>query len=181
MGHVGTLDPLAQGVLPLALGQATKLIECTQDYDKTYEFTVMFGATTETGDAEGQIVGRTELIPTLSELAGVLGGFVGRIQQTPSKYSAIKVDGTRAYERVRTGQSFVMPTRSVEVYLLEVKECILPIATLVARVSKGTYIRTLAEDIAVALGSLAYTVDRKRTQVGPFRLEEAVYPWKAFS
>ncbi|MFW2831355.1 tRNA pseudouridine(55) synthase TruB [Sphingomonas sp. ID0503] len=212
VGHGGTLDPLASGVLPVALGEATKLAGRMLDSDKVYAFTVSFGVETDTLDAEGVAVETSDVRPTLAEVEAVLPRFTGPIEQVPPVYSALKVDGKRAYDRARAGETVEMKTRAVVVRSLG----ILPITdeegdqpqagggavrstgcagpstsfagppppasrgedvesvTLTAHVSKGTYIRSLARDIARALGTVGHVTLLRRVKAGPFTLGVAI-------
>ncbi|WP_118857679.1 tRNA pseudouridine(55) synthase TruB [Sphingomonas mesophila] len=178
VGHGGTLDPLATGVLPIALGEATKLAGRMLDATKAYEFTIAFGTETSTLDAEGRVVATSDTRPTLAEIAAVLPRFTGPIEQVPPAFSALKVEGKRAYDLARAGETPEMAARSVTVFSL------LPVGvadgeelhfiTLAATVSKGTYIRSLARDIALALGSVGHVAMLRRTRAGPFGLESAI-------
>ena len=194
IGHGGTLDPLATGVLPIALGEATKLAGRMLDSTKAYEFTIAFGAETDTLDGEGEVIATSDVRPTMAEVAAVLPRFTGPIEQIPPAFSAIKIDGQRAYDRARAGEQVEMKSRSVTVFELAVRH---PRAsgdptseenlgsrllgndesaaeiTLSAAVSKGTYIRSLARDIARALGSVGHVTSLRRTRAGPFTLEQA--------
>ena len=192
VGHGGTLDPLASGVLPIALGEATKLAGRMLDSDKVYEFTVGFGVETDTLDLEGQRVAESQVRPTLAEVEAVLARFTGRIEQVPPAYSALMVDGQRAYDRARAGEDVELVARNVVIRSLCVRversrdTCVPRVSTsldtngsldeisLEARVSKGTYIRSLARDIARALGTVGHVVDLRRTRAGPFGLERAI-------
>ncbi|WP_076068232.1 tRNA pseudouridine(55) synthase TruB [Sphingomonas montana] len=183
VGHGGTLDPLATGVLPIALGEATKLAGRMLDADKAYDFTIAFGAATDTIDLEGKVVATSNVRPTLVELLGVLPRFTGPIEQVPPAYSAIKIDGERAYDRARAGETFEIKMRGVTVHALEVVPDAagahragdtLSEITLTARVSKGTYIRSLARDIAEALGTVGHVTMLRRTKAGPFVLGQAI-------
>jgi tRNA pseudouridine55 synthase len=249
VGHGGTLDPLASGVLPVAIGEATKLAGRMLDSDKIYEFTVAFGMETDTLDLEGTAVARSDRRPTLAEIETVLARFTGPIEQVPPAFSAIKVDGKRAYKRARAGEEMAIPARKVTIHALGIKSspvrgggpakpveglartseqplhqpaadgcsvaaarspmgryglppavhshaggmaaCPSPAAwltcsppprtgedlreiTLTARVSKGTYIRSLARDIALALESRGHVTMLRRTRAGPFTLEMAI-------
>ena len=179
VGHGGTLDPLASGVLPVALGEATKLAGRLLDSDKAYEFTVRFGAETSTLDAEGEVVARSEARPTSAALYPMLARFVGAIDQTPPAYSALKIDGARAYDLARAGQEVTMATRTVRVHRLEApsirdRHAPLEEVTLLAHVSKGTYIRSLARDIAHALGAVGHVTMLRRIKAGPFDLAAAI-------
>jgi tRNA pseudouridine55 synthase len=206
VGHGGTLDPLASGVLPVALGEATKLAGRMLDADKGYEFTIRFGEETSTLDGEGEVVASSEVRPTLAQVEAVLARFAGAIEQVPPAYSALKVGGKRAYDLARAGEDVELKSRSVFIYALQVMEedphptlsrkrdrasggagpPLLPLAgegrdkglrssiTLSARVSKGTYIRSLARDIAHALGTIGHVTMLRRTKAGPFTLANAI-------
>ena len=188
VGHGGTLDPLATGVLPIALGEATKLAGRMLDADKAYDFTIAFGAATDTIDLEGKVVATSDVRPSLAALLAVLPRFTGPIEQVPPAYSAIKIDGERAYDRARAGETFEIKTRGVTVHALDVVAPLeggatalgmdgvggLSEITLTARVSKGTYIRSLARDIAEALGTVGHVTMLRRTKAGPFVLGQAI-------
>ena len=180
VGHGGTLDPLASGVLPIALGEATKLCGRMLDASKVYEFTIAFGTETSGLDTEGEVVSTSEVRPTLSQVCAVLPQFTGVIDQIPPAYSAIKIDGKRAYERARSGEAVEMQSREVTVYALDLAKCSVNEVenvgqvTLTAHVSKGTYIRSLARDIAKALGTVGHVAMLRRTKAGPFGLEQAI-------
>ncbi len=181
VGHGGTLDPLAEGVLPIALGEATKLAGRMLDASKIYEFTVQFGAETSTLDTEGEVVASSDVRPTLPEVEAMLARFTGPIEQVPPAYSALKVDGQRAYDRARAGEVVELKARSVTIYDLDIRhpdlrrgdgeleEC-----TLIAHVSKGTYIRSLARDIARALGTCGHVTHLRRIKAGPFTQSQAI-------
>ena len=239
IGHGGTLDPLAEGVLPIALGEATKLAGRMLDATKTYVFTIRFGEETDTLDTEGEVIARSDRFPPLAAIAGVLDHFTGPIEQVPPAYSALKVNGKRAYDRARAGEDVELKSRAVTVHSLqflpgtgrgtvedgggapspdatvddasaanaplhhpadgspppagedlqstfattsgrpdpydpsaplELAESV----TLEATVSKGTYIRSLARDIALALGTRGHVTYLRRTKAGPFREEQAI-------
>ena len=176
VGHGGTLDPLATGVLPIALGEATKLAGRMLDAVKAYDFTVSFGVQTDTLDAEGMAVATSDYRPDAAEVAAVLARFAGPIEQMPPAYSALKVDGRRAYDLARAGEEVVLKTRSVTVFSLLPQPCTGSIETLTcsAVVSKGTYIRSLARDIALALGTVGHVTMLRRTKAGPFTLAQAI-------
>ncbi len=174
VGHGGTLDPLASGVLPIALGEATKLAGRMLNADKVYDFTCRFGIETSTLDAEGQVVATSEARPSVAEVEAALPLFTGRIRQVPPAYSAVRVEGRRAYARARAGESPEMEARSVTVGSLAIVEAGPDQVTLSARVSKGTYIRSLARDIAHALGTVGSVTMLRRTKAGPFTLESAI-------
>lgn len=176
VGHGGTLDPLAEGVLPIALGEATKLAGRMLDSDKIYAFTIRFGEETDTLDTEGVGVATSPVRPTLAEVEAILPRFTGGIEQVPPAYSALKVDGRRAYDRARAGETVELKSRAVVIHSL----AIMPDTatqdefTLVAHVSKGTYIRSVARDIAHALGSCGHVTYLRRIKAGPFREEQAI-------
>ena len=213
VGHGGTLDPLATGVLPIAIGEATKLAGRMLDATKVYDFTIRFGAQTDTLDLEGAIITTSDARPTLAAIETVLPRFTGPIEQVPPNYSALKVDGKRAYDVARAGEEFELKTRAVTVYALKILPELVrgggpsaqpmvegnlalppfpsttPSArspspselgeelgeiTLSATVSKGTYIRSLARDIAIALGTVGHVTMLRRTRAGPFDLTDAI-------
>ncbi len=174
IGHGGTLDPLATGVLPIALGEATKLAGRMLDAAKGYDFTVQFGTQTSTLDAEGEVVATSEARPTADAIAAVLPRFTGPIDQVPPAYSALKVDGKRAYALARAGEEVVLATRHLTVHTLELISSTQDSATFSTLVSKGTYVRSLARDIALALGSVGHVTSLRRTRSGPFGLEQAI-------
>lgn len=204
VGHGGTLDPLAEGVLPIALGEATKLAGRMLDASKIYEFTLQLGEETDTLDSEGEVVRRSDRRPPMAAVAAVLAHFIGEIEQVPPAYSALKVDGRRAYDMARAGEEVELKTRRVTIYQLslsrhpgegwaddvpstfattagrpdpydpgaplEMAESV----TLVAHVSKGTYIRSLARDIANALGTVGHVTYLRRIKAGPFDQAQAI-------
>lgn len=178
VGHGGTLDPLATGVLPIALGEATKLCGRMLDASKIYDFTIKFGEETDTLDAEGAVISTSDVRPKLSDIETILDAFTGDIEQIPPKYSALKIDGQRAYDLARSGMDVEMKTRGVTIYSLsvvgEVEDGPLEQITLCAHVSKGTYIRSLARDIAHGLGSVGHVNMLRRTKAGPFSLSHAI-------
>lgn len=222
VGHGGTLDPLATGVLPIAVGEATKLAGRMLDSDKIYDFTIAFGAQTDTLDLEGKVIAESDVLPTFVEVEAVLPRFTGPIEQAPPAYSAILIDGQRAYDLARAGQDVEMKTRAVTIHALTISSLprggedsevcsqsglagvgegqgapspsptparqraakpayLLPLSgeridevTLRAHVSKGTYIRSLARDIALALGTVGHVTMLRRVKAGPFTLESAI-------
>jgi len=210
VGHGGTLDPLATGVLPIALGEATKLAGRMLDSDKAYDFTIRFGEETATLDAEGAVIATSDGRPTLAEVEAVLPRFTGPIDQVPPAYSALKVEGQRAYDLARAGEAVTLATRAVTIHSLTIlpgtgrrtseadggglPQPITPAETplhhashgppprsgevqeitLTAHVSKGTYIRSLARDIARALGTVGHVTMLRRTRAGPFGLAHAI-------
>jgi len=182
VGHGGTLDPLASGVLPIALGEATKLSGRMLGADKGYDFTIRFGEETDTLDLEGVVVARSDRKPTPEEIEATLPRFTGEIEQVPPAFSALKVDGKRAYDLARAGKDVALASRRVRIARLSVHHSSerrndggkLEEITLSAIVSKGTYIRSLARDIAHALDSVGYVTMLRRTRAGPFTLEGAI-------
>lgn len=180
VGHGGTLDPLATGVLPVAVGEATKLAGRMLDSDKIYDFTVAFGTQTDTLDLEGAVIATSDRRPTLTEVEAVIPRFSGPIEQAPPAYSAILIDGQRAYDLARAGQDVTMALRSVTIHALSlagfepVGAGQIASLTLTAHVSKGTYIRSLARDIALALGTVGHVTMLRRVKAGPFGLDRAI-------
>ena len=182
VGHGGTLDPLATGVLPIAIGEATKLAGRMLDSDKIYDFTVAFGVQTDTLDLEGKPIATSEHRPTWAQVEAALPRFTGPIEQAPPAYSAILIDGQRAYDLARKGEAVEMKTRSVTIHQLQPDpgdmpdDPLTPIRelSLSAHVSKGTYIRSLARDIALALGTVGHVTMLRRAKAGPFTLESAI-------
>jgi tRNA pseudouridine55 synthase len=181
VGHGGTLDPLAEGVLPIALGEATKLAGRMLDASKIYEFTVKFGEETDTLDTEGPVIATSDLRPALAEVEGVLARFTGPIEQVPPAYSALKVGGQRAYDLARAGEVVELKSRAVTIHQLTLRhpglrgnDEGLGEVTLTAHVSKGTYIRSLARDIAYALGTCGHVTYLRRTKAGPFTGNQAI-------
>ena len=182
VGHGGTLDPLATGVLPIAIGEATKLAGRMLDSDKIYDFTVAFGVQTDTLDLEGKPIATSEHRPTWAQVEAVLPRFTGPIEQAPPAYSAILIAGQRAYDLARKGEAVEMKTRSVTIHQLQPDpgdmpdDPLTPIGelSLSAHVSKGTYIRSLARDIALALGTVGHVTMLRRVKAGPFTLESAI-------
>ncbi|GGI90027.1 tRNA pseudouridine synthase B [Polymorphobacter multimanifer] len=174
IGHGGTLDPLATGVLPIALGEATKLAGRRLDATKGYDFTRSGGSATSTEDAEGEVIATSAVRPTPEALQAILPQFTGPIAQVPPAYSALKVDGVRAYALARAGETVELAPRHVTVHSLTVLATTPDSATISASVSKGTYIRSLARDIALALGTVGHVTMLRRTKAGPFGLDQAL-------
>lgn len=201
VGHGGTLDPLAEGVLPIALGEATKLAGRMLDASKIYEFTIQFGEETDTLDAEGEVVKRSDHFPPMAAISAILEHFTGEIEQVPPVYSALKVDGKRAYDRARAGEEVEMKNRRIEIFDLSLPRDeregellstfqttagrpdpydfaapleMIESVTLTAHVSKGTYIRSLARDIAHALGTVGHVTYLRRIKAGPFHENQAI-------
>ncbi len=177
VGHTGTLDPFATGLLILLIGKGTKHANEFLKLDKEYITTVRLGAVSDTGDLEGNLtLGKNEdlnNIPTPEEIETVVRGFLGEIEQRVPNYSAVKINGERAYKLARAGKTVEMPVRKVKIYELEILDYKWPDLTLRCKVSSGTYIRALGEDIGRALGVGGYLTALRRTQVGEYRVEEA--------
>lgn len=174
-GHAGTLDPLASGVLPIALGEATKTVSFVMEGRKSYRFTVRWGVETDTDDAEGRVIARSDVRPSAAEIRAVLPRFTGTLMQTPPRFSAVKVSGERAYDLAREGEDVDLTPRPVEVERLELvslPDC--DHAEFTAECGKGMYVRALARDLGRALGTLGHVSALRRTAVGPFSEEEAV-------
>ncbi len=177
VGHGGTLDPLASGVLPIALGEATKLCGRMLNATKAYDFTIRFGEETDTLDAEGTVVASSEIRPTPEQIEAVLPRFTGPIEQVPPAYSALKIEGKPAYARARAGEALELKPRKVTIHELLVRhprESGNDEVTLSAIVSKGTYIRSLARDIAHALNTVGHVTMLRRTRAGPFGIQQAI-------
>jgi tRNA pseudouridine55 synthase len=174
-GHAGTLDPLATGILPIALGEATKTVAFMVDADKAYRFTIAWGRTTATYDREGETLAESDMRPTVAEVEAVLPRFVGEITQVPPIYSAIKVDGERSYDLARAGAAVELAPRTVTVHSARVAEA--PDAdhvTLEIECGKGTYVRAICRDLADALGACGHVSELRRTRVGCFSDKTAV-------
>lgn len=173
-GHGGTLDPLATGVLPLAFGEATKLLNFVLDGHKSYRFTFTFGAQTATGDAEGEIVATSDVRPQAADIEAIIPQFLGEISQVPPAYSALKIDGERAYDLARKGEDVVLAARNVTIFDLKLLATDANSMTCEATVSKGTYIRTLAEDMGKALGAVGHLTMLRRTRVAKIDEKECI-------
>lgn len=175
VGHSGTLDPFATGLLVLLIGKDyTRQAKKYSNLDKTYEIGMKLGQKSSTGDPEGQIETLLGNQPTQDEFNAVIKDFTGVISQVPPAFSAIKVDGVRAYKLARAGQEVNLEPREVTINSLSLESYEFPSARLVADVSSGTYIRVLVEDIAAKLGTAAYTTDLRRTRVGKFNVDNAI-------
>jgi tRNA pseudouridine55 synthase len=174
IGHAGTLDPLASGLMLVLFGAACKQAQTLTKLDKRYVAQVRLGATSPTGDAEGELVAVSDWVPVRAEAEAALVQLTGELEQTPPVYSAIKIDGREAYKRVRAGETVAMPARRITVYENRLVRYEYPVVELDARVSSGTYIRTLAEDLGRLLGTGAYLGGLVRTEVGPYRLDAAI-------
>jgi tRNA pseudouridine55 synthase len=172
-GHAGTLDPLASGVLPIALGEATKTVPFMVDAAKSYEFAVKWGENTSTWDAEGEVTQRSDLRPCADDIFAVLNEFTGDISQIPPKYSAMKVDGKRAYDLARRGEDFALKARRVRIDRLDCVDADGQTASFAVDCGKGTYIRSLARDMAARLGTCGHVVKLRRTRVGPFVVKDS--------
>lgn len=174
-GHAGTLDPLASGILPIALGEATKTVPFILDATKGYRFTIGFGVATTTDDAEGAVTGESAVRPSDAEIEAMLPRFTGPIEQVPPAFSAIKVEGERAYDLARAGETVVLKARSVTIYSARLLgRADADHAELEISCSKGTYVRSLARDLALALGTLGHVSALRRIAHGPFREEVAI-------
>ena len=174
-GHAGTLDPLASGILPIALGEATKTVPFMMEAEKVYRFTINWGVSTDSVDREGEIIARSDVRPAAEAVRAVLPTFVGEIDQTPPRFSAIKVDGQRAYDLAREGADFELESRRVTIHSAEVTDA--PDADhveLTIRTGKGVYVRSLARDLAVMLGAEGHVSALRRERVGPFSVENSV-------
>jgi tRNA pseudouridine55 synthase len=174
-GHSGTLDPLATGILPIALGEATKTVSFAVDGEKAYRFTVRWGAETETDDTEGAVVKTSDKRPSRNEIEALLPRFHGEVMQVPPAYSAIKIDGARAYDLARDGETFVLEPRPVMIEMLSLVD--MPdesTSVFEARCGKGTYVRALARDMGRLLGCYGHVIALRRTEVGPFDEARAI-------
>jgi tRNA pseudouridine55 synthase len=174
VGHTGTLDPFATGLLILMVGSYTKRAEEFSKLDKTYEAEIILGSISSTGDPEGEITEKSSYKPEPEEIQKILEQFTGEIQQTPHKFSAIKIDGQRAYKLARAGKEVELEPRKVTIHNLRLTDYKYPKLKVTAEVSSGTYIRSLAEDIGEKLGTGAYLSLLRRTQVGKFKVENAL-------
>ena len=174
-GHAGTLDPLASGILPIALGEATKTVPFMMEAQKVYRFTINWGISTDSLDREGEITGRSDVRPDIEAVRAALPAFVGEIDQIPPQFSAIKVDGQRAYDLAREGTDFELASRRVMIHEAAVSDA--PDADhveLTIRTGKGVYVRSLARDLAAVLGAEGHVSALRRERVGPFSTENAV-------
>jgi tRNA pseudouridine55 synthase len=173
-GHTGTLDPLATGLLPICLGEATKFAQYVTDADKTYIATVKFGATTTTGDAEGEVIAISDVRFTRAQLESACQSFHGEISQVPPMYSALKFEGKALYEYAREGVDIERQSRLVTISNITITQFDKDVATITVKCSKGTYIRTLAEDIGNVLGSGAYLIGLRRIETAGYELADAI-------
>jgi len=174
IGHTGTLDPDAQGVLPVCLGQATRLCDMLTDHDKTYRAVMLLGVETDTQDAGGQVLAREDVVCTEEEVRQAISSFVGPYDQVPPMYSALKVDGKRLYELARQGKVVERKARPVTIYEIAIESIELPRVTMTVHCSKGTYIRTLCHDIGQVLGCGACMESLLRTKVERFLLKDSI-------
>ena len=174
-GHGGTLDPLATGLLPIALGEATKTVSFAMDGAKSYRFEVTWGTSTDTDDREGTVIAQSDARPSLADIEAGLAGFIGEIEQIPPQYSAVKVDGRRAYDLARANQTVVLKPRPVRIDKLEISRDLGRDRTeLTLECGKGTYVRALIRDLAAALGVCGHIADLRRTRCGPFTEDMAI-------
>lgn len=177
VGHAGTLDPLATGVLLVCLGSATKKINELMGQSKIYEAEINLSAFTETDDAEGEPVPQEiQTIPSPDEIDAVLKTFIGTIQQIPPKYSALRINGVRAYQKAVRGDQFEMQPRTITIHSIELISYIWPLLTIQVHCGKGTYIRSLARDIGTKLNTGGYLTKLTRTAIGSFTLQQAIDP-----
>jgi tRNA pseudouridine55 synthase len=174
VGHTGTLDPMATGVLVVCVGQATRLSEYLLGHDKTYRATIRLGVETTTYDADGEVTATREVKVDRAEVERALTQFVGQLQQVPPMYSAIKRDGQKLYDLARQGVEIERAARSVIVHAIELRGYQAPDATLDVHCSAGTYIRSIAHDLGAALGTGGHLIDLRRTAAGPFTIAQAV-------
>jgi tRNA pseudouridine55 synthase len=175
VGHTGTLDPFATGLMIIVTGKECRNAMQYSKLDKVYEATIRLGQTSTTGDPEGELTNVSSTIPSREAVETVLSTFVGEISQRPPMYSAIKINGRRAYDLARKGEVVEMPERHITIYSLELIDYTYPDIRIRVRVSSGTYIRTLAEDIGAALGVGAYCSQLRRTKVAQWSVEKAVH------
>jgi tRNA pseudouridine55 synthase len=173
-GHAGTLDPLASGILPIAFGEATKTVPYVQDGEKAYRFTVFWGAETNTDDSDGEIVARSDARPEREAIEALLPQFRGIVSQKPPAFSAIKVNGERAYDLARDGEAVDLAARIVTIHELEIVAMEGNETIFETRCGKGTYVRAIARDLGRALGCFGHVTALRRTRVGPFLEADAV-------
>ncbi|QBR71585.1 tRNA pseudouridine(55) synthase TruB [Beijerinckiaceae bacterium] len=173
-GHAGTLDPLASGILPVAFGEATKTVPFVQDGEKTYRFTVRWGEETDTDDSDGTVRAHSDVRPLTADILALLPRFIGTIQQQPPAYSAIKINGERAYDLARHGEEPVLAERPVTIHALDLIAAQPDEAVFEARCGKGTYVRAIARDLGRSLGCYGHVSALRRTRVGPFNEADAI-------
>lgn len=174
-GHAGTLDPLATGILPIALGEATKTVSYAVDGDKAYRFTVRWGEETNTDDAEGSVAQSSDKRPTLADIEAILPRYIGVVMQTPPQFSAIKIDGNRAYDLARSGEQVALEPREVQIDALRLVD--MPdeaTAVFEAECGRGTYVRAIARDVGRDLGCFGHVIALRRTRVGPFHEDDSI-------
>lgn len=174
VGHAGTLDPFATGLLLVAIGEATKLSEYAMSNEKEYIFTMVWGEETNTLDPEGEVIKQSNVMPNSSEIEAVLPNFIGNIKQAPPAFSAIKISGKRSYDLARKGEEIELPARNVECHSLKIISHNNNATEILVKCGKGFYIRSLARDIAYKLNSCAYVSELRRTKIGQFTVNEAV-------
>lgn len=174
VGHAGTLDPLASGVLAIAFGEATKTVPYAMDGSKLYRFTVQWGTATTTDDAEGEVIATSDHRPDAAAIRAALAGLTGLIQQRPPAFSALRLNGERAYDLARAGEVVALPARPIRIDSLVLEECTADSATLTMRCGKGGYVRALARDLAISLGTVGHVTALRRLEAGPFTLEHAI-------
>lgn len=175
-GHAGTLDPLASGILPIALGEATKTVPYVMDGRKVYRFTVTWGVETNTDDTEGEAVATSDKRPSRAEVEALLPRYTGVISQVPPRFSAIKVDGERAYDLARDGEEVELDARDIEIHALRIVDDSPDATTFEAECGKGTYVRALARDFGRDLGCYGHVTALRRAVVGTFNEQDAVTP-----
>jgi tRNA pseudouridine55 synthase len=173
VGHTGTLDPFATGLMIIVVGKECKNAGTYTKMDKVYEATIQLGQTSTTGDPEGELSDVSDTVPTRAQVDVAIEAFKGEITQQPPIYSAIKINGERAYKLARAGQVVEMPLRQVTVFSIDIIDYTYPNITIRTHVSSGTYIRTLAQDIGVALGTGAYCTDLRRTRIADWSIDDA--------
>lgn len=175
IGFVGTLDPLASGVLPVAFGEATKTIQFVENVNKTYEFSIKWGEHRDTYDGEGDVIDTSDIQPLDAEIDANIGAFIGKIAQTPPKYSAIKINGKRAYDLARQDCDFEIQSREITIFdLKRSKPTINDETFLCVHCSKGTYVRSLAVDLATSCGALGYVKHLRRLKSGAFEIDQTI-------
>lgn len=172
-GHAGTLDPLASGVLPIAFGEATKTVPFVQDGEKAYRFTVQWGSQTNTDDTEGVVVRTSDLRPTVEQITAIMPAFHGLIWQRPPAFSAIKINGERAYDIARDGEAVELEARPITIHSLRLVSHTGDQAVFEAECGKGTYVRAIARDMGEKLGCFGHVIALRRTRVGPFTETDA--------
>jgi len=173
-GHAGTLDPLASGMLPLALGEATRTVPYIMDGQKTYRFTVTWGAETNTDDLEGEVINKSDARPAREDILNIIPHYVGQIEQVPPQFSAVKINGERAYKLARDGEEVEIKARVVDIETLEMVDSNQDSTTFEVLCGKGTYVRAIARDMGRELGCYGHITQLRRTSVGPFLEEDMI-------